>query len=114
MILRAPHPAVILPQSTFEDLARMNIEYPMMFRIDVLDSSDMTVHCTHCGVSEFTAPEGTVVVPQWMCDSLGIRPGPGTAPVIVRLTNVTLPKASFAKFQPLSEEFLDISNPKAV
>lgn len=33
---------------------------------------------------------------------------------VVHIENVSLSVASFAKFQPQSEDFLDITNPKAV
>ncbi len=33
---------------------------------------------------------------------------------LVTLENVSLPIATFAKFQPQSVDFLDITNPKAV
>jgi len=33
---------------------------------------------------------------------------------IVHVENVSLPVATFAKFQPQSPDFLDITNPKAV
>jgi len=33
---------------------------------------------------------------------------------LVQVDNVSLPIATFAKFQPQHTEFLDISNPKAV
>lgn len=33
---------------------------------------------------------------------------------IIHVDNVSLPVATFAKFQPQSSDFLDITNPKAV
>jgi len=33
---------------------------------------------------------------------------------IVQVENISLPVATFAKFQPQSPDFLDITNPKAV
>lgn len=33
---------------------------------------------------------------------------------LVRMESVSLPVGTFSKFQPLSSEFLDITNPKAV
>jgi ubiquitin fusion degradation protein 1 len=32
---------------------------------------------------------------------------------LLQIENVSLPVATFSRFQPLSEDFLDISNPKA-
>lgn len=33
---------------------------------------------------------------------------------IVRVKNVTLPKGTYVKLQPHTQDFLDISNPKAM
>ena len=33
---------------------------------------------------------------------------------LIHIENVTLPVATFSRFQPQTEDFLDISNPKAV
>lgn len=32
---------------------------------------------------------------------------------LIQIESVSLPVATFSKFQPLSEDFLDITNPKA-
>lgn len=68
-----------------------------------------TNRSTHCGVLEFVAEEGLIYVPYWMMENLGIEEGG-----LVHVTSIVLPVATFAKFQPQSESFLDISNPKAV
>lgn len=44
-----------------------------------------------------------------MMQAVGVDPGD-----FVKVTSVSLPRASFVKFQPQSVDFLDISNPKAV
>jgi ubiquitin fusion degradation protein 1 len=64
---------------------------------------------THCGVLEFTAEEGSCVVPFWMMQNLLIEEG-----AILTVTNVSLPKANFVKFQAQHVDFLEISNPRAV
>jgi ubiquitin fusion degradation protein 1 len=64
---------------------------------------------THCGVLEFTAEEGSCVVPFWMMQNLLIEEGS-----ILTVTNVSLPKANFVKFQAQHVDFLEISNPRAV
>lgn len=46
--------AVLLPPSALEALSRMHVQYPMMFKL----SSPNTSRQTHCGVLEFSAPEG--------------------------------------------------------
>lgn len=64
---------------------------------------------THCSVLEFTAPEGTCYLPYWMMSNLTLTEGK-----MIRIRNVSLPKATFVKFQPQHVDFLDISNPRAV
>lgn len=94
---------VVLPSSAFEQLARLQIEYPMLF--EVRSSKGRT----HCGVMEFTAPEGNCYVPFWMMQNLMVEEGG-----LIRVKNVSLPKATFVKFKPQSTDFLDITNPRAV
>lgn len=52
---------------------------------------------------------GYIYLPYWMQQNLELTEGDN-----VRVENVSLPIATYAKFQPLQEEFLDINNPKAV
>ena len=57
---------VILPPSALATLTRLQIEFPMLFAVlNPLNSKK-----THCGVMEFTAPEGIVYMPYWVsnCD----------------------------------------------
>ena len=48
-------------------------------------------------------------MPYWMMETLQVSEGS-----LLTVTNVSLPKANFVKFQPQSVDFLDISNPRAV
>ena len=64
---------------------------------------------THCSVLEFTAPEGTCYLPYWMMSNLTLTEG-----TRIRVKNVSLPKATFVKFQPQHVDFLEITNPRAV
>jgi len=61
----------------------------------------------HCGVLEFTADEGHCYLPFWMMENLLIDEGS-----LIKVTNVTLPKATFVKFRAQSVDFLEIQNPK--
>lgn len=83
----------------------MNVEYPMLFQ---LNNRAMN-RTTHCGVYEFSAPEGSCYLPFWMMQNLMLGEG---ATIVVK--NVSLPKAKFVKFRPQSVDFLEISNPRAV
>lgn len=92
-----------MPPSAFDTLARLQVDYPMLFQ---LTAGDRT---THCGVLEFTAEEGCVYIPFWMMQNLLIEEA-----ALVTITNVSLLKATFVKLQPQSVDFLEISNPRAV
>eukprot|EP00038_Savillea_parva_P026247 m.52669 g.52669 ORF g.52669 m.52669 type:complete len:362 (-) comp7388_c0_seq4:470-1555(-) len=96
---------VFLPQSVLRQLTRLNIQYPMLFSL----SSAKSGRKTHCGVLEFVADPGCVNVPHWMLLNLAIQEGDQ-----VEIESVNLPTAQFAKVQPQTQDFLDISNPKAV
>ena len=54
----------------------------------------------YTGVLEFSAPEGCVVVPLWIMRAMGISDG-----TELTVSSTELPKGTFAKLQPLSEEF---------
>uniref|UniRef100_A0A915Q7M5 Uncharacterized protein n=1 Tax=Setaria digitata TaxID=48799 RepID=A0A915Q7M5_9BILA len=97
---------ILLPPSALDLLVRLNIEYPMMFKVQSL--SDTTCS-THCGVLEFLAEEGRCYLPSWMMRQLHLNEGE-----CVRITYATLPKATYTKLKPQSIDFLAISNPRAV
>lgn len=96
---------IIMPPSALQTLSRLNVSYPMLFQL----KNQYAQRSTHCGVLEFIAEEGKVYMPYWMMRNLLLDEGS-----LVQVTNVTLPVATFTKFQPMSVDFLDISDPKAV
>ncbi|KAL3782925.1 hypothetical protein HJC23_004904 [Cyclotella cryptica] len=96
---------ILLPPSAFDILARLQVDYPMLFQLQSQDRGTLT----HCGVLEFTAEEGSCVIPFWMMQNLLIEEG-----AVLTVTNVSLPKANFVKFQAQHVDFLEISNPRAV
>jgi ubiquitin fusion degradation protein 1 len=96
---------ILLPPSAFDTLARLQVDYPMLFR---LESSEKGT-ATHSGVLEFTAEEGSCYIPFWMMQNLLIGEGS-----VITVTNVSLPKATFVKLQPQHVDFLEITNPRAV
>jgi len=96
---------MILPASALDQLARMNIQYPMLFEL----SNSGVSRKTHAGVQEFIAEEGTCYLPYWMMLNLFLKEGD-----MVKVCNTSLPKGSFVKLQPVSSDFLDIHNPRAV
>ncbi|CAH2060189.1 unnamed protein product [Thlaspi arvense] len=96
---------IIMPPSALNRLASLHIEYPMLFQL----SNDSTEKTTHCGVLEFTADEGLVYLPYWMMQNMSLQEGD-----IVKIRNTSLVKGTFIKLQPHTQDFLDISNPKAI
>jgi ubiquitin fusion degradation protein 1 len=51
-----------MPPSALEQLTRLNITYPMLFKLTNLKMS----RTTHCGVLEFVADENKVYLPYWV------------------------------------------------
>lgn len=96
---------IFLPPSALDQLSRLNIVYPMLFKI----TNPQKDRTTHCGVLEFVADEGKCYMPYWMMRNLLLEEG-----AFVKIESISLPVATFSKFQPQSVDFLDITNPKAV
>ncbi len=53
---------IIMPPSALEKLARLNISYPMLFKL----LNQRQARSTHCGVLEFVAEEGRIYIPHWV------------------------------------------------
>ncbi|KQJ84153.1 ubiquitin fusion degradation protein 1 homolog isoform X1 [Brachypodium distachyon] len=96
---------VIMPPSALDRLASLHIEYPMLFELH----NGATERISHCGVLEFVAEEGMIIMPYWMMQNMLLQEGD-----MVRVKNATLPKGTYVKLQPHTTDFLDISNPKAI
>ncbi|XP_057545315.1 uncharacterized protein LOC130824359 isoform X1 [Amaranthus tricolor] len=96
---------IIMPPSALDRLASLHIDYPMLFEL----RNDDADRVSHCGVLEFIAEEGMIYMPYWMMENMLLQEGG-----IVRVKNVTLPKGTYVKLQPHTQDFLDISNPKAI
>ncbi|XP_001599477.2 ubiquitin recognition factor in ER-associated degradation protein 1-like [Nasonia vitripennis] len=96
---------IILPPSALDILTRLNTVYPMLFKL----TNRITRRETYCGVLEFIAGEGLAYLPCWMMRNLLLKEGD-----ILNVMSVSLPVATYARFQPQSEDFLEITNPKAV
>ena len=60
---------ILMPPSALHTLMNMNVTYPMMFKVSMKGKS------THCGVFEFVAEEGTVLLPLWMMQNLSVNEG---------------------------------------
>lgn len=53
---------IIMPSSALGKLARLNITYPMLFKLTNRRKETQT----HCGVLEFVAEEGRIYIPHWV------------------------------------------------
>ncbi|CDK26836.1 unnamed protein product [Kuraishia capsulata CBS 1993] len=96
---------IFLPPSALNKLTMLNIRYPMLFEL----TSEESGKSTHSGVLEFTAEEGRCYLPQWMMSTLSIEPGS-----LLKISNCDLPLGTYTKIEPQSQDFLEISDPKAV
>lgn len=54
--------SVIMPPSALDILTRLNINYPMLFKL----SNKKSNRQTHCGVLEFIADEEKIYIPYWV------------------------------------------------
>jgi len=98
---------IILPPSVLQALSMRNIQYPMLFKISTFTTTNE--RSTHCGVLEFSATEGKCYLPYWMIQHLCIEE---FSTVIIQ--NVSLPLGKFVKVQPITSDFLKISDQRAV
>ena len=57
---------ILLPNSVLDTLIRLNIQYPMLFKLSSLDPEFQRV--THAGVLEFLAEEGKAYLPSWVSE----------------------------------------------
>ena len=51
-----------MPPSALDQLTRLNVEYPMLFKLTNQNRNRMT----HAGVLEFVADEGKIYLPYWV------------------------------------------------
>lgn len=88
---------VNLPNSILEKLTKnKNITTPYFFQIET------SYHFVYyVGVKQFTSEAGTIEVPSWIADNLGVDY------VELRLIK-NVPKGKFVKIQPLSIDFFDV------
>ena len=102
---------ILLPVSALEALVKECVDYPLLFCLSSMHPGTRTHpgRNTHSGVLEFSAPEGTVLVPPWMASNLGVQPGD-----IVHVANTSLPKASYAKFRILTNSLWDVADMRSL
>ena len=100
---------ILLPPSALREMMTRipsgQMPSPMLFELSLPPGFD--VRPTYTGVLEFSAPEGCVVVPLWIMRKMGVTDG-----TTLTVKSADLPKGTFAKLQPLSEEFTTLHDPK--
>ena len=96
---------IILPQSLLSDLINKKVSGVYTFRIE----NELNGSAVYAGVREFSADEGKLIAPSWMMSTIGVSQNQ-----YVKLKFAELPTATRTIFQPLSEDFNKISNPKIV
>ncbi|CAG2109965.1 unnamed protein product [Medioppia subpectinata] len=102
-VLEAKHSGrIVLSNSIFRRIHFLN-QSPMIFK---LTKDDLSIVC---GVHSFDGEEGKVLVPLWILKALGLE---SDGIVSLEMLTKSMPKGSFAKFQPLTKAFLDIRDPK--
>ncbi|KAL2527004.1 ubiquitin fusion degradation 1 [Abeliophyllum distichum] len=97
---------IVMPVSALHELMNRETPYPWLFQIKKYYNP---VGVSHCGVLEFTADEGSIVVPDWMMENLNLQQGD-----LVMVESALLPAGKYMKLQPHSTRFIQLSNPKAV
>lgn len=53
-----------MPPSALDQLTRLNVEYPMLFKLT--NTKKEKERSTHAGVLEFVADEGKIYIPYWV------------------------------------------------
>ena len=101
---------IILPTSAFAKLSSINVEWPLKFRVENSQLKDNGItKVTHCGVLEFSAPEGECYFPPSIMDFMMLNEGS-----YVKITNVSVPKCTFVKFRPREIAFIELKTSQRV
>nr|GEW76844.1 ubiquitin fusion degradation protein 1 homolog [Tanacetum cinerariifolium] len=98
---------IIMPASALEKLISESIRavFPMIFRV----TNETACLYSHCGVVEFTAEEGSVLLPTWMMKSMKIQEGG-----LVNIKNTRLRRGKCIKLQPHDTKFITLPDHKSL
>ena len=96
---------ILLPSNILRKLSEYEIKGPIIFEISNIN----TKRKSHCGVMDFTADQGCAYLPRWMMENLALKEGEK-----IQFSYCTLEKGNYVKLQPQTDDFLEISNPKAI
>eukprot|EP00043_Microstomoeca_roanoka_P011447 m.107817 g.107817 ORF g.107817 m.107817 type:complete len:688 (+) comp15199_c1_seq4:127-2190(+) len=102
---------ILLPSSALQQLHdAVSMDKPLLF-IAAAKKIAKPEETVACSVHDFSAPEGTAVIPGWMRDHLQLREG---SKIWLQLVS-ELPTAEFCRFQVLDgHRFLSLPNHKAI
>lgn len=95
----------ILPQYVFQEISARRTPYPLMFELFFPHNGKTT----HVGVLEFTAAEGTAILPEWVMEKFHAR-----RLAHVQFRTVSLPMGNFLRIRPMQKAFIDLTDPKTV
>lgn len=95
---------VLLPSNVLDDLCRITMVYPLQFEIIT-----PTRKRVYAAVLEFNAQAGSVVLPDWMFEHLGLR-----AAMVVKVQSCSLPPGSLVKLRPHQKALVMFENPRQV
>ncbi|KPA81841.1 putative ubiquitin fusion degradation protein [Leptomonas pyrrhocoris] len=93
---------VLLPSSVLDDLSRITMVYPLQF--EIVTPARKRVYAA---VLEFNAQAGSVVLPDWMFDHLGLK-----CTMIVKVQSCSLPPGSLIKLRPHQKALVMFENPR--
>ena len=118
---------LLLPPSALESIAELTLQKhgterlpnPLVLKLSYGQTS------RYAGVLEFTAPEGHVVVPDWLLGALGckltsqgtiegLNGAAATSPLLLRVASADLPRASMITLRPYLTRFHLSDDPQAL
>lgn len=107
---------IVLPESALGTLNSQDAfsNGVMLFTISRLDAEGNVLSTTHCGVREFSAPEGTVVLSRKVINSLNtveeadIRLDPASFSMKVQIKYIRMNKLTYVKLRPIDNRFSTI------
>lgn len=113
---------IILPESALTTLSTQDAFHNgvMLFVIHRLDTEGHVTSTTHCGVREFSAPEGTIVLSRKVVDSLntveeeGTRLDLSSTTMRIRIKFIRMTKLEYVKLRPLDNRFSTIAKVKSM
>ncbi|GET93755.1 ubiquitin fusion degradation protein, putative [Leishmania tarentolae] len=95
---------VLLPSSVLDDLCRITMVYPLQFEIITPGKKRV-----YAAVLEFNAQAGSVVLPDWMFQHLGL-----SCTMVVKVQSCSLPPGLLVKLRPHQKALVMFENPRHI